>query len=48
MGGLPHQVSVHLPFDFLNAVWSLSQFRSLALNPDPTPVGCGVANVLLT
>lgn len=48
MGELPHQVRVHLPLDFLNAVWLLSQFSSLALNPGPTPVGCGVANGLLT
>lgn len=45
--GLPHQVRVHFPFDFLNAVWSLSKLGFLTLNPCPTPVGCGVA-VLLT
>jgi hypothetical protein len=30
-GRLPHQVRVHFPFDFLNAIWSLSKLLSLSL-----------------
>ena len=32
------QVRVQFPFDFLNAIWSLSTRFSLSLNPGPMPL----------